>query len=376
MMTRWFAILSFVLAAACSQSSGFQGSSGTAPSRVPEPLGTASPQVSADSSVAGVPKHQMITLGSSTPLVDLVWVIDNSQSMDGEAAQVRSNVSKFIASVALSTDLRLALISQSTGPTGVQLGSEAIAKGHLQLETPVGSTNLLAIAAAASCAENQSTFISQANPPVGSITVRDDTMVYSKANVRVCGRDFDLRNNTFDSTAASRSYLMESPDAVVSSRGRLVSFFRPTATRIYVFVTDDDAGMVNDLNFLELLGAGGKGPRPSVFAFRGIESNAIGCTISMRGRSYETLASRTGAEVYDICLADWSAHFKKLSESVGRIAKVQYDLSEPGLRVEAIKLDGVVLATNLWRVEASRLILSPDALLPQAKELEVVYASP
>jgi hypothetical protein len=75
-------------------------------------------------------------------LVDMIWVIDNSRSMTAEAAQVRSNLEKFLTKLKESVNVKLALISKKgTSGNAVELSSEALAAGNMQLDVVVNSTD-------------------------------------------------------------------------------------------------------------------------------------------------------------------------------------------------------------------------------------------
>ena len=369
------------LAASCAQSNSFQGSSTkkvTEPAVVPTPTATsaeAHPAASASPPpTIGEPKKDTFPITFTRRKLDIVWAIDNSVSMNEEAAQVRANFGKFITGLAADLDLKLALMSQITGPTAVTLDQDAVSKGHLQLNTPVGSSNALAILAAAGCPEKDTSFNALPNPAVGSVTtIANELLVYSQFTpLSICGRPFEQKD-PFDKFSPTRHYLMESPEVVVSSRGRLAGFFRPDATRVYVIVTDDDAGMVNETNFIDMVMPSANNRRPFVFSFRGIENTGVGCAVAMHGRSYESLATKTGAEVYDICLPDWSVHFKKLAESLQKIANNQFDLSDPKAAIAEVKIDGVALPAEKWRVEGGKLVIDKSAIPDGAKEILVTY---
>ena len=85
--------------------------------------------------------------------IDLVWIIDNSQSMLRFGEQIQLNFDAFIESLELKSDLRVALVSNIpvTDPLdpqpGVRLEEIHILNGHQQFPIKVESTNLLAIAA-------------------------------------------------------------------------------------------------------------------------------------------------------------------------------------------------------------------------------------
>ena len=294
-----------------------------------------------------VPKTDVFALSFKQRKVDLVWVIDNSGSMVEEVAQVNANFAKFITGVANSGDVKVALLSKDIGPTAVTMPADAVAKGHAQFITNVGSTNLLAIAAAASCAAAE--------------TVIDLTL----GTAQVC------KQAITPPIVGGRP--LEAPAEVFAAGARLKSFFRPGAARIYVFVTDDNAEGVTAANFVDMVTPTNEGRKPVIFAFRGIASTGVTCQIARPGLAYESLAQNTGGEVFDICLPDWSSQFAKLSQSVEKIANTQFDLSVPGAVIQSVSIDGVALPADKYKIEGGKLIVAQDAVSDKSKEIIVTY---
>jgi hypothetical protein len=75
----------------------------------------------------------------SAPL-DMIWVIDNSGSMNEEAAAVRKNFDAFLTALNKNTDFRLLLVSSAEGSTnGVSIPSSFSADTHKQIVQKIGS---------------------------------------------------------------------------------------------------------------------------------------------------------------------------------------------------------------------------------------------
>jgi hypothetical protein len=75
----------------------------------------------------------------SAPL-DMIWVIDNSGSMNEEAAAVRKNFDAFLTALNKNTDFRLLLVSSAEGSTnGVSIPSSFSAETHRQIVQKIGS---------------------------------------------------------------------------------------------------------------------------------------------------------------------------------------------------------------------------------------------
>lgn len=271
----------------------------------------------------------------------MVWLIDNSGSMTEEAAQVRANFQNFLTTLSQRTDIRLALISATAeeGSTGVTLPQSLIAAGHIQIGAAVDSTNELILAAAATCAAGESEGLS---------------------SPRVCGQN--LGEDLFFDVGAI--------DAV---KGRLQSFFRPDASRVYVIVTDDNAEGVDQSNFLSLVRPYEGIAPPVVFAFRGTVSQGA-CDISARGVAYEALAQATGGAVFDICDPDWRSNFSRLTSEVVALATHSFTLASPTVSsIVEVLLDGVALPFERFHLQGNILTVDPQVIPMTAQVLTVRY---
>lgn len=288
-----------------------------------------------------VEKSEDFVINKSSGLVDLVWVIDNSGSMEEEANQVRQNLSKFMGSISAAVDLKVTLISNKDSEFGVTLGADDEAKGHKQLEIDVGSRNLLEIAASAICPKDQ-TFLNEKN----------------RSNNKICGESF---TNKFEGIA----------DAGLAAGG-VAERLRPNASKILVFVTDDDANSpVNANNFMQLTKLNAADTH--VFAFRGLSSRED-CDISRQGKAYEALAQSTKGEVFDICETDWSPQFSKLSSSVIQIAKNSYKLTAGAdVTIKNVLLDGVEVPQSGYSFINGEIKIVDQEALTKAQGLRVVY---
>lgn len=272
--------------------------------------------------------------------VDVVLTVDNSSSMSEEAAHVRSNVADFISAVEGFADLRLSLISEKQsggGGTGVTLSDASLAKGYQQIDNRVESTNLLSMAASASCPDSET-----------------NTRL---ASPRVCNRL--LTNEYIEST--------ENTDEV---RGQLSSYLRSTARHIYIFVTDDEPRGVLVSDFKAMLQP--RAPKGlNVFAFRGTDPMTSSCSVTTSGAQYDALASQTGGQVFDICEQNWKPYFESIT------AKIR-DYTDPGYAIPAgavvlnVKFNGMVLEANEYRIENNVLRLASNIRTSKKDKIEVV----
>ena len=345
--------LSFLLAIAhfgCGDDKGFKGSV------VQGPPGAIPPEA--------VVEEFNIKGGSSQ--LDIVWVIDNSGSMTDEAAQVRSNFSKFIKSVSDETDLKLALISSSVrtgqyGDTSVRLSPRDLAEGHSQLDLHVGSTNAMTIAAAATCpAEATNLFVQRSNRFGGNL----------QDGSKLCGSDEFFYSDNFLNRYPTDNRYIEEPEIVRQAAGTLSNFFRENSTRAYVFVTDDNAETVNQHNMMKMMAGASK---PIIYAFRG-DSKSQGCKIANKGVAYEELASSTGGKVFDICESDWSQHFSTLTESVVNQANNRFTLKHAAIPTSiTVSIDGKKLAATDFELSDKSVIIK-EAVMPEGSAaIQVSY---
>jgi len=83
-----------------------------------------------------------VTFNSESAPLDMIWVIDNSGSMDEEAALVRKNFDAFLTTLNKSTNFRLLLVSQKgTNGTSVNIPSSFDATTHKQIDFYIGSND-------------------------------------------------------------------------------------------------------------------------------------------------------------------------------------------------------------------------------------------
>lgn len=356
------ALLTICLLLSACNSSSFKGSNAKQPA-AKKPVAT--PPVSSDTTPAtptsdGESVTETFSIVKNQGLLDVVWVVDNSGSMAEEAAQVRKNFAQFAATVDSRSDVRIALLSQKVGSenalgdsTGVDLPSALKAAGGRQVDAWVGSTDPMALLAAATC-KAESTDL--ADPGFdGTITLRD-----GGSTTKICGKSLpiDLFELEFAATAP----------------GKLHDFYRPQAKKVFVFVTDDDAEGVDAANFLDLVRDDLGGQDPTIFGFIGLDESRAGCKISKVGAAYRDLAEKTGGGVFDICDSDWSANFGKLSADVASIAAANFTMKSPKVSaVVSATADGKSLPSSAITVSGATVSIDPAAMPAGATTLTIVY---
>jgi hypothetical protein len=363
-------LLTMLGATSCSNGSGFSGADRPAPAKEKDPVRKernatteVEEEVKEEDQVAKEElKEQIFSLSSQDiGKVDIVLIVDNSGSMREEAEQVRRNLRRFMDTLQARTDVKLALMSSTvadansgstitvngvpqTGSTGVDLSADDLARGYLQIPTAVGSTNALAMLASASC---------------DAIPVQRTANADQTSSLTLCGKTFNL----------GAGISLEGTNNVTEVGGKLKTFYREGAKRIFVTVTDDNARGIDQTSIVPLL-TSASGEKPVMFTFGGIASVANVCSVAKRSEAYESLATSTNGGFYDICLQDWSPHFSKLSERVVKLLASTVEFG--GGEVKKVLIDGVEIASDQYRVEGSKHIIKETAITAESKSITVV----
>ena len=302
---------------------------------------------------------ETFTVELTKNMVDIVWVIDNSGSMVEEVAQIRKNFEDFISNTSNVAEVKLALITSSTVAvpgvprisfqTEVDMPATALAKGHVQINQFVDSTNLLAVAAAASC-------------PAASSMV-NVTVTATSEEHRICG--LTLKADPTDPLQVPLR--LENPTIIDRVKGSLTNFYRAEAKRVYVFVTDDDSQGLKSDKFFTAVQVGTPNIKPYVFAFRGTASQST-CKIARAGADYDLLAKTSGGAVFDICAADWKPYFNQLTASINDIARTEFTLQKAKVqKIVSILIDEKILDPQLYLLEDGKVKINPSALIAGQK---------
>ena len=326
----------------CKSSSGFSDSGGGSAAEKADSIPSATNTVSEEFSLAS----------GETP-VDMVWVVDNSGSMFDESEQIEKNFESFVSSLDSFSNLKMAVLSRPKGDDpvapepGVTLPSRYLGSGHKQFPFEVGSTNLFAMAASASCEQGET----------GEIDDSDFSL-----QMQICSKSYV---ETADPLKSKKDYhkLIESPQQIESVSGVLRSFFRAQAQKVFLFVTDDDTGVFGEKDFIETFTAT-TGVAPIIYAVRGTADDVLApdtvvtegmCFVAAHGVSYETAATQTGGQVYDICGEDWSLYFGDVSKDLESIVTTQIVLSNLPLEILSVTLDGVAVDSNKYELNGKTL---------------------
>lgn len=246
--------------------------------------------------------------------LDMVWVVDNSGSMGEEAANVRSNLSKFITALDKSGDMKLLLLSQKAG-------SGFFVDYGVSLPAGLDATRFM----------QKDIFIDSWRGP----------------DVLIGELQKDIANGK--------------------------PFFRPDSKKIIVFVTDDNASMTaaNIGRGLSSVGVGtGQG---SIFGFIGLGDSISPCQAA-QGSVYQMLATASGGKSYNICDVDWTSHFSDLKTEILTKLGRSYTLTDPtAVRIIKVEVDGVAIASSMYSFAGRVLTLNDSVKLTETSVLKVFY---
>lgn len=271
--------------------------------------------------------HDFSATTESRPL-DIVWVIDNSSSMDTEAAHVRENFLAFMNKVEASANTKFALISQK-GSTGTKVSMPRSGTNYKQIDRFVDSTNPLAIAASVICKSP----VAMGSPCAHSLIANESAV-----------------------------------------RSALVSFLRTDSRKTFVFVTDDESKLKPG-DFLNAFRSTYVGQTPLVYSFVGRSKSESSC-IRNPGLQYASLSDQTGGGVFNICKSDWKAHFDDIASNL--VSTVQRTIELPanaiGAQIISVSIEGHKLSVNDYKLFENELEISL-AIASQygLATIEVVY---
>jgi len=234
---------------------------------------------------------------SAKPL-DIVWLSDNSGSMNAEAAHVRNNFLAFATRLAQVPDVRLTLIS-------------TIGTGGNSVSMPV----------------NSPITYQEINRLVNS---RDGLQILSHA---IC--PMAMQGNACDTLTGNFPPV----------RGTAANFFRANAHKVVIMVSDDDS-IIPFTDFHSLFQSVYPNQGLTFFGFVG-QGAALSPCQARTGQQYINYAQATGGAVYNICDMDWTATFNQLASNVVTIG------------LGAIPLPPAILGGTIKKVEINGQVIAP-----------------
>jgi hypothetical protein len=292
---------------------------------------TPSPQTPSTSEEKLEAVSQSIALNAAITVnvpLDLVWVIDNSGSMEQEVTNVRDNMARFVERVSsANVDLKIIFVTKSDiTKTGFKMPDELAAKGHIQIDVVPGDRSVLAAVAAGSCPSN--TTVLNFLKPDGKVASFGEKV--DSCTVKICGKPVSLPACNYSDFANGLQMIRGADDAlpwpkiflqtqpITELAGKIYQQFRPESRKVFVIVSDDDSTVVHEENFVSLIASSIGKRLPQVFSFSARTSESIRvasseCVIENYGRSFERLSSSLGGASYSICDTNWSASFDALT---------------------------------------------------------------
>lgn len=208
--------------------------------------------------------------------VDIIWVVDQSGSMDQETQYVQAKINDFVTLInASNIDYRVIMMAAPSGSNAICVPG------------PLGGT---------SCGNNTR---------------------------------FRLANQRIGST--------DGPSRVTSQYGLYSDFLRPDATKHFVFVTDDNSAMTatnftNAVNALQPAGMFTGFKVHAIYAYG--QNTTTGCsgpfgTGARLGTVYTTLVTNTGGARGVICQDDWNTVFTDITTAIVSGSQVACELAIP-----------------------------------------------
>jgi len=284
------------------------GDDGSLPGPTPDPGN--------DNSTAGsgeFTEQFKVSFNSESAPLDMFWVIDNSGSMNEEAALVRSNFEAFLTELNKSTNFRFLLLS-------------------LENVLNLGLLNGVSI-------------------PAGF-----DPNTHYQINQFV-----DSRNG---------------PQLLLSALGSApAGFLRSNSKKIIVFVTDDNS-QLPATDFMNSLttSRGWSAKDVSVFSFIG-QSRQLSPCMAAEGVVYKDLAAQTGGKTYNICNTNWSTYFSDLTTGSVSKAVRRFSLTLAGSvsQILEVKVDGQAISSGSYSLSGKTLTLADSVNLAENSQVVVRY---
>jgi hypothetical protein len=262
-----------------------------------------------------------LSVSGSTQPLDLVWVIDSSGSMSTEIDHVKSNLALFISRVQNQTDLKMALISETSVRDHITFPNSGAQ--FLHIDQRVRSKDALTLTGAALCGNLEGACSGFARSTV---------------------------------------------------QGRLANFWRKHSKKVVIVVTDDESE-IQDSAFLGAFSQLYPEQHPSTFGFIGLGSSLSPCQAAT-GNRYMEMVRRTGGALYNVCDKDWSASFSSLASGVVALSAppVQLPRDLATISIFNVILDGRPLLPNQYTVTREGIYISPSLLTTgRIHEIQIQY---
>jgi hypothetical protein len=281
-----------------------------------------------------------LAAGSGEKL-DLIWIVDNSGSMDDSMNQIRANFLNFIQKLNSIADAKVMSVSKTSGSyDGVPFPILNEPK-LTQIDVKVESYDPMLIGAAVSCPATLSN------------------------NTKICDQREDQSKLVYSS---SNTWLNNSDARLVL--GAASSWFRTDARRVYVFVTDDNSILFKATAFQAAMTKAGGFKSYVVYSFRGIQGQSP-CA-DKAGSEYEALERATGGAAFNICTPDWSPVFDRLLQTLTISSPASWTLKKSPSAAK-VYLNGELLKDSQYKIDGKQLTLTLKMDRTKENKIQVKY---
>lgn len=287
--------------------------------------------------------------------IDVVWTFDNSGSMGQEAAHMAANFQAFANMVKTQFNVRIALINR--------VKSAAYKTNNVALPSGLGPEN-----------------------------VSVDYFVDSYNGMLLAGASTCPKPAAADDEFCQK---INSTPRFQRIQGSLSSFFRQNSKKVFVFVTDDDssgpkggpqwdqypalAGLregssiplienehyIREATFRDRMErAFGAQSDFKVFGFVSLDKKVLSPCAARESAEYKSLITQTGGEFFNICDADWTGHFLKLTDSIISFAKNEFNLENSRYfkAIRKVSVNGTVISDTSFKIANGKVILDSAIL--------------
>lgn len=280
--------------------------------------------------------------------VDILFLVDNSDSMRNEIVQVQSHLSRFLQNLSRVSHLKVGLMSAFNKFGSYHLDSEpyvffsvAIPSSVIQINHRVRSWNSLLLAE------------------------------YFLNNEPNMARDLGMSGSDFFRSDSLKIFVVVSDDDATDMRAQ--TFYRRlqqgsvdvSNVRFYGFVGLPDVSL----------------PSQPGMMYSSVSPGGDSCEVASVGKEYYTLVSKylKGA-LFDICSQDWQGYFSKIIEGVVAQRQDEFVLKHPASWITEIQVNGQKIEMSLVDIEGQILTLGDQFFekvdLSSDPQITVVYKKP
>lgn len=307
-------------------------------SKKSEPLDTSQTSTSTNSQVnshtkTGVIEKLSFEVFPQRPNLDVILVVDTGGTISESDAQIiQKKLKSFTGALGARTSTKFALIA------------------HNKSENP--KTGFDASALSSSLPVEQ-----VSTPNLSNISVAQLTLAAAAATT--CPKEQNFRSNsasgeklTLCGVQSSNSLAYRGQELIDELSGKLSSFVRSGAKRVYVFIAKDDAFTFLDRDFIEATSKSNAGVSPIVFAFTK-KQNTV----------FNNVTSATGGELFEISSQSWETHFDSMLAKIFITLGTEKDLPTENVSlVPPVQINGRDVAMDCFKVIGKKLFVSLNCI--------------